>query len=149
MSILIPGCIQCLIWGCMRQLLPIHTQDPWKHVHYYVHIQLQIAKKALIPIPNWYVEMDIPNQHGYVCGWWIPYVRWDQIHMTMWNEADISRGLLDFCGFNPITFYLFIHYYYGTNGENSLQTQTKKECGSCQPQTGFYFMKKTHNCHLL
>ncbi len=110
-------------------------------------------KKTSIPIPNWYVEMDIPNQRGDVCGWWIPYVRWDQIHVTMWNEADIFRGLLDFVVSIQLPFiYLFTYYYcyyYGTNGEDSLQTQTKKEYGSSQPQTSFYFIKHTHTYHLM
>ncbi len=38
------------------------------------------------------------TQSTRVCMWVVDSicVRWDQIHMTMWNEADISRGLLDF-----------------------------------------------------
>jgi hypothetical protein len=91
-------------------------------------------KKPLIPLSNWYVEMDIPNQHGYVCGWWIPYViRWDQIHMTMWNEADIFRRLLDFVVSIQLAFiYLLLWHKWR---EFIADPKTTKECGSSQPQT--------------
>jgi hypothetical protein len=143
-----------------------HTRYQWggyclfiPRIHENMYIIMFIfsykLKKTLMQIPNWYFEMNIPDQHGYVCGRWIWYVRWDQIHVTMWNEADIFRGLLDFVvsiqlPFNYLfTYYYYYYYYYGTNGEDSLQTQTKKEYGSSQPQTSFYFIKHTHTYHLM
>jgi hypothetical protein len=77
------------VWNCCLSscsypgypMFHVHIRDTTKHVGYYIdphliclfegHLNTHVITecrnwKKLIPVPNWYVKMDIPTQHGYI-----------------------------------------------------------------------------------